>query len=104
MKSDNRDFDRLLRSAAGASEPATPEPPYGFETRVVALWRAGREGSDDTAELKRFLRRTGALALVVLILASGGAYQQFNYNKEQATLQTNGYAIADSAIQTEFSP
>lgn len=104
MKGDNADFDRLMRSAASAPEPAAPEAPYGFETRVVALWRAGRGGSDDTVELKRFLRRTAALALVVLILASGGAYQQFNYNQEQATLQANEYGIADSAIQTEFSP
>ena len=96
------DLDRLFRSAAGADSPA-PEVPYGFETRVVALWRAGNGRASDTAELTRFLRGIGAVALAVLTLASAGAYQQFSENEARTAPQTNEYAIADSAIQTEFS-
>ena len=96
------DLDRLFRSAA-AVEPPVLEAPYGFETRVVALWRAGNGRANDTAELTRFLRGIGAVALVVLTLASAGAYQQFNENEARTAPQTNEYAIADSAIQTEFS-
>lgn len=103
MKRPDADLDRLLRSAATAAEPPSPAAPYGFETRVVALGRAGNERANDAAELTRFLRRIGAVALAVLTLASAGAYQQFSENEARATAQTNEYAIADSAIQTEFS-
>jgi hypothetical protein len=103
MKRRDADLDRLLRSAATAGEPATPETPYGFEPRVIALWRAASGRTNDAAELTRFLRRIGAVALAVLALASAGAYQQFNENEARTTPQTNEYAIADLAIQTEFS-
>jgi len=104
MKQPDADLDRLLRSAANASGPATPEAPYGFETRIVALWRAGNGQTSDAAELTRLLRRIGAVAVAVLALASAGMYQQFNENEQRIAPQTNEYAIADSAIQTEFSP
>jgi hypothetical protein len=104
MKKTGVDLDRLLRSAANAEEPATPEAPYGFETRVVALWRAANGKTNDAVELTRFLRRIGAVALAVLALASAGVYRQFNENEQRIAPQTNEYAIADSAIQTEFSP
>ena len=103
MKRSGADLDRLLRSATTAAEPSAPEVAYGFETRVVALSRAGNGRAGDAAELARFLRRIGAVAFAVLALASAGAYQQFNENEVRTTPQTNEYAIADSAIQTEFS-
>ena len=96
-------LDRLLRSVAQAEEPAAPEAPYGFATRVVASWRAGSGQASDAVELARFVWRIGAVALAVLALASAGAYRQFNENEQRITAQTNEYAIADSAIQTEFS-
>ena len=96
------DLDRLFRSAVAVDSPA-PEAPYGFETRIVALWRAGKGQVNDTVELTRFLRGIGAVALAVLTLASAGAYQQFSENEARTAPQTNEYAIADSAIQTEFS-
>jgi hypothetical protein len=104
MKRFDADLDRLLRSAAKVAEPSTPEAPYGFEARVIALWHAGNGRVNDAAEIVRFLRRIGAVALAVLALASVGAYQQFNENEARTTPQANEYAIADSAIQTEFSP
>jgi len=103
MKRPGNELDRLLRSAATASEPSAPKAPYGFETRVIALWRGGHGQVNDAAELTRFLRRIGAVAFAVLALASAGAYQQFNENEERTIAQTNEYAIADTAIQTEFS-
>jgi hypothetical protein len=103
MKGSDADLDRLLRSAATAAEPSPPEVPYGFETRVVALWRAGSGSASDAVELTRFLRRVGVAAFAVMAVASAGAYSQFNENEARTTPQTNEYAIADSAIQTEFS-
>jgi hypothetical protein len=96
------DVDRLLRSAANASEPAPAEAPFGFDTRVVASWRSGGDGANDVADLSRFLRHAGVIACAVLVLAGAAAYRQY---RDEATFAapTNEYAIADSAIQTEFS-
>jgi hypothetical protein len=103
MKGRDADLDRLLRSAANAPEGSAPEAPFGFDTRVVSLWRAGNGRAIDAADLTRFLRRIGVVAFAVLTLASAGAYQLFNDNEERTAPQSNEYAIADSAIQTEFS-
>ncbi len=98
------DVDRLLRSAAKAPEPLPEEAPFGFDTRVVASWRAaGHKGMNDLADLSRFLRRAGVIACAVLVLAGTAAYRQYRDETTFAAVQTNEYAIADSAIQTEFS-
>ena len=102
MKRDMTDLERLLRSAARDPEEATPEMPFGFDTRVVAAWRSGQSGND-LIDITRFLRRTGAIAFIVLVLAGVGAYRQFVTETALSAPQTNEYAIADSAIQTEFS-
>ena len=96
-------LDRLLRSAASAPEEPAPEAPFGFDTRVLALARAGNGSRADVADLTRFLRRTGVIAFAVLALASVAAYRQFAEDAMFAAPQTNEYAIADSAIQMEFS-
>ena len=103
MKSRDKDLDRLLRSAAGANEEPGAEVPFGFETRVVAQWRVGSRGVSNGNELTPFLRRIDAMALIVVLLASFGVYWQLNDNETRIAPQTNEYAIADSAIQTEFS-
>jgi len=97
----DRDLFRLLRSAAGAPG-AIPEAPFGFETRVLALWRAANGETNGNGDLIRFVRRIGVIALIVLALAGAGAYQQFVDYEVRSAPQTNEYAIADSAIQTEF--
>src|SRR5438477_9643782 len=102
MKKADIDLDRLLRSAARVDE-ASPELPYGFETRVIALWRGATRFGDDAAEVGRFLRTIGAVALAVLAITSITAYRQFDENVARTAPQTNEYAMADSAIQTEFS-
>ncbi|MEY2507124.1 MAG: hypothetical protein QOH01_1453 [Verrucomicrobiota bacterium] len=97
------DVDRLLRSAANAPGESSVEAPFGFATRVVAGWRSGKNGANDSAELSRFLRRAGVIAGAVVILAGGAAYRQYRDETRFAALTTNEYVIADSAIQTEFS-
>jgi hypothetical protein len=97
------DVDRLLRSAAQAPEEAPAEAPFGFDTRVVAAWRAGGNGNGDFADLSRFLRHAGVIASAVLVLAGAAAYRQFRDEAKFVAITTNEYAIADSAIQTEFS-
>jgi hypothetical protein len=75
--------------------------PFGFDTRVVALSRVNHGRSDSAADVARFIWRVGAVAAVVLTFATVGAYRQFN-NDQWKSLATNEYAVADSAIQTEF--
>jgi hypothetical protein len=99
----NADVDRLLRSAADATDAPRAEAPFGFETRVVASWRSGKNGTTDVAELSRFLRRAGVIACAVVIVAGAAAYRQYRDETKFASLATNEYAIGDSAIQTEFS-
>ena len=101
MNADN--LDRLLRSAANAPQDPAPEAPFGFDTRVLALARAGNGSRAEVADLTRFLRRTGVIAFAVLALASVAAYRQFAEDAMFTAPQTNEYAIADSAIQREFS-
>lgn len=101
MSADN--LDRLLRSAAKVPEEPAPEAPFGFNTRVLALARAGNGSTSDTADLTSFLRRTGVIAFAVLALASVAAYRQFAEDAVFSAPQTNEYAIADSAIQMEFT-
>lgn len=99
----NSDVDRLLRSAANATEGPPAEAPFGFETRVVASWRSGKNGADDFAELSRFLRRAGAIAFIVVLVAGAATYRQYRDETKFASLATNEYAIGDAAIQSEFS-
>jgi hypothetical protein len=91
-----------MRSAARAPEPVAAEAPFGFDTRVVASWRAGDGGANDLADISLFLRRAGVIASAVLVLAGAAAYRQY---RDDATFAapTNEYAIGDSTIQTEFS-
>ena len=96
------DVDRLLRAAANAPKDSAPEAPFGFDTRIVAAWRAATGSGTDFADLSRFLRRAGAIACAILILAGTAAYRQYR-DEARFAVPTNEYAIADSAIQTEFS-
>ncbi len=101
MSADN--LDRLLHSAAQAPQDPAPEAPFGFETRVLALARAGNGNKAAVADLTRFLRRTGVIAFAVLALASVAAYRQFAEDAMFSAPQTNEYAIADSVIRMEFT-
>jgi hypothetical protein len=98
-----KNLDRLFRAASKARGERAPEAPFGFDTRVIALARAGNGSTTDVADLTRFLRRTGVIAFAVFALASVAAYRQFAEDAAFTAPQTNEYAIADSAIQREFS-
>ncbi len=95
------DLDRLLKSAAqaGADEPIPM--PFGFDTRIVALWRAN--GNGVARGLSQFIRRVALVATAVIIVATAGVYRQINQNRDLSEPSTNEFAIADSAIQDEFS-
>ncbi len=99
---DKRDtkLDRLLRGAAASAETSLSEMPFGFETRVLAHWRAERS-KNGTAfwEMARIFRRIALGAAIIALCASSAAYWQFEQNDELDEPASNAYAIADSAIE-----
>jgi hypothetical protein len=95
----NEDVDRLLRAAARSKEDAPAEMPFGFDTRVVAQWRA----QADTASpgLTRFLRRVAYTAAAIIVFAAAGAYIETERDGDVDEPFTNELAIADATIQEE---
>jgi len=93
-------IDRLLRSAAQASEEVPVPMPFGFDTQVVALWNAAAPKANG---LTRLLRRVALLSAAVIVISTLAAVREARQSREQfGDSFTNGFAIADSAIQDEF--
>ena len=91
-------IDRLLRSAAQLREE-TATMPFGFDTRVVALWRAAAPRPNGVTSL---VRRVAVLSAAVIIISTIAAVREASQSREIAESFTNEFAIADSAIQDEF--
>jgi hypothetical protein len=100
MKKLDENVDRLFRSAAEANEEIPSVPPFGFETRVVSLWRSGVVPGNGISAL---LRKVAMVSAVVALVATAATARQLQKNRELGDSVTNEFAIADSAIQTEFS-
>jgi hypothetical protein len=94
-------IDRLLRSAAEAREDVPAAMPFGFDTRVVALWRTSAKKPNGVTPL---LRRIALLAAAVIVVSTIAAVREAGQSREIGESLTNEFAIADSAIQDEFSP
>ena len=95
----NEQIDRLLRSAAQGDEEVPAEMPFGFDTRVVALWRAGTPKASGVMQL---LRRVAVLSIAVVVISTIAAIREANQSREIRESFANEFAIADSAIQDEF--
>ena len=94
-------LNRLLRSAAGGGDDNVKSAPFGFDTRVIALWRAGTNNNGhDVVEL---IRRVAFLATAVIVIASAAAFRELKQSRETGESLTNEFAIADSEIQSELS-
>jgi hypothetical protein len=102
MANPDSHLDRLLRSAAVAPNEPPAEAPFGFSTRIVALWRAGAGPSREANALTRLIRNVAIAAAAVSIVATFAAYQQISEDTDLDEPLANDYAIADSAIQTDF--
>lgn len=98
----DHEIHRLLRSAAQASGEAPAEMPFGFDTRVVALCHALGVKPNGIASL---LRRVALLSAVVIVISTLAAIREIKQSREQYSDSdfTNEFAIADTAIQDEFS-
>jgi hypothetical protein len=96
----DQEINRLLRSARQASEEAPAEMPFGFDTRVVALWRGLATKPNGIVSL---LRRVALLSAGVIAISALAAVREIKQSREQYNDFTNEFAIADTAIQDEFS-
>ena len=96
------DLDRLLKSAAKTSDDESIKMPFGFNTRVVALWRANANGNGAAGGLSELIRRVALVAAAMIIVATAGVYQQINQSRDLSEPAANEFAIADSVIQDEF--
>ena len=95
----NEQIDRLLQSAAKADEEVPAAMPFGFDTRVVALWRAGTPKANNVMQL---LRRVAVLSIAVIVVSTVAAIREANQSREIRESFANEIAFADSAIQDEF--
>ena len=95
----NEQVDRLLRSAAQVEKEVPVALPFGFDTRVVALWRAGMPKANGVMQL---LRRVAVLSMAVIVISTVAAIREANQSREIRESFANEFAIADSAIQDEF--
>jgi hypothetical protein len=98
---DQHDYklSRLLRSAAMAQDASPAEPPFGFDTRVVALWKSQR--ANHAAEpwaLIRMLRNVTIVAAIVAASAGAGVWWQTQQSESSDSLAT-AYSIADSTVE-----
>jgi len=94
------EIDRLLRASAKTSDEAPAEMPFGFDTRVVALWRGLAAKPNGISSL---LRRVALLSSAVIVISTLAAVRELKQSQEQSNDFTNEFAIADTAIQDEFS-
>jgi hypothetical protein len=99
MNNADKDLKRLLQAAAQAGQEEPGEMPFGFDTRVVALWRAGDFGRNGVGGL---LRRVALLSAAVLVVSTVAAVRELQQSNEIGDATTNEFAIADSVIQNEF--
>ena len=97
MKNDK--IDRLLQSAAQTGNEQPVEMPFGFDTRVLALWRAPSPTGNGVMKL---LRRVAVLSTAVIVVSTVAAVREASQSREIRESLTNEFAIADSAIQDEF--
>jgi hypothetical protein len=92
-------IDRLLRSAAQVRKETEAAMPFGFDTRVVALWRAAVPRLNGVTSL---VRRVALLSAAVIVISTIAAVREASQSREIGESFTNEFAIADSAIQDEF--
>jgi hypothetical protein len=94
------EIDRLLQSAAQAHEEVPAAMPFGFDTRVVALWRGAAPKANGVMSL---LQRVALLSAAVIVISTIAAVREASQSRDIGESFTNEFAIADSAIQDEFS-
>ena len=97
----NSPLDRLFQAAAKTDLALPNEMPFGFDTRVLAAWRAGT--NPDLVDVGRLLRRVVLLSFAVIILATAGVVTELRQDQDPGET-FDQYAIADNAISDAVEP
>jgi len=100
MKPVESSLQRLLRSAGQVPDDAAASVPFGFDTRVVALWRASRNGNGNG--IVRLVRKVALMAAVVLTASGVASFRELRTAQDVIEPSSNEFAIADTAIENEF--
>jgi hypothetical protein len=100
MKPNESSLQRLLRSAAQVPDDIDTPLPFGFDTRVVALWRAN--GSLNGTSILRLVRRVALIAAVILVASGVASFRELRSAQDVIEPSANEFAIADTAIENEF--
>ena len=95
----DKKLDRLLHAAARGGEETAATMPFGFDTRIVALWRAAGSRPNGVTSL---VRRVALLSAAVIVISTVAVVREASQSREINESFTNEFAIADSAIQDEF--
>jgi hypothetical protein len=96
MSSPDDPLDRLFRAASARPDGGIAAPAFGLETRVLAAWRSSRTAPVwDTSVLVRGL----ALAGLIMAVSILPVLNQKSVNSDSENLQ-----LADSSVQTDWSP
>jgi len=104
MDNQNSKLERLLYSASQARDERAISVPFGFETRVIALWRAGAETVTNNG-IGTLVRRVAITAAAIIVVSTAAAIREVRQAEETFNEPLGDeFAIADSAIQNEFSP
>jgi hypothetical protein len=93
-------LQRLLKLAAAAKDEEVSEMPFGFDTRVLANWRAAQNSGN--GEVARFVRRVALVAMAIMVLSGAAAYRQLSEDEDLSESLTNDYVIADSMIERQM--
>jgi hypothetical protein len=87
---------RCLKAAASKASPASlPEMPYGFETRVLAVWRNQRQVDESGFSILK----PAAVCAIIFVVLSFAAHQRLAVSDPP-----NEWAIADSVIRLSMNP
>ena len=97
---DRPSLDRLLRSAAQAGDQTQAAMPFGFDTRVIAPWRAVTPTPNGVISL---VRRVALISAAVIVISTIAFVREASQSREIGESFANEFAIADTAIQNEFS-
>src|SRR3954466_16289268 len=93
MKPVESSLQRLLRSAAQVPDDAAASVPFGFDTRVVALWRASRNGNAIT--FVRLVRKVALMAAVVLTASGVASFRRLRTAQDLIELISGVQDLAD---------
>ena len=96
MKNHNDSLRRLFRAARRAPASGS-EPPFGFETRVLAGWR-NFAPEDDSLWVLTVLKRAFVAACLVALLSLALSYRSLHEPAQ------NELTLADSVIKMTLLP